>query len=93
MSNIAELVSLCKASVDIQINAHKDYYETAKQWFEDIDKFEKEDIPEGVLEEIIESNTIVRIQAYPHTPIGSYVVYHYDVDDAIDIMLKTIKEG
>ena len=29
---------------------------------------------------MVKRNTIVKVQAYPHTPIGCYVVYHYDID-------------
>ena len=39
------------------------------------------------------SNTVVEIQAYPDTPIGSYRVIHYDIDKAIDIMLICVNGG
>ena len=46
-----------------------------------------------VYEEMKKNNTIVEIQAYPKTPIGSYRLFHYDIDKAIDIILSCVNGG
>ena len=88
MEKFKELVSLCKASVEISVNDHKDYYESVEQH---INKKERENIKKDVFDEMVKRNTIVKVQAYPHTPIGCYVVYHYDIDMAVDITLDAVK--
>ena len=88
MEKFKELVSLCKASVEISVNDHKDYYESVEQ---NINEKERENIKKDVFDEMVKRNTIVKVQAYPHTPIGCYVVYHYDIDMAVDITLDAVK--
>lgn len=87
-SKLSELSRLCKCSVTIDINSHKDFYESV---FENIEDPNREGIPKGLMNKMIEMDSIVRIQAYPRTPVGFCVVYHYDVDMAIDEMLDGIK--
>lgn len=87
MEKFKELVSLCKASVEISINAHKDYYESVEQYL----KEHIEDVEKEVFDEMVKRDVIVKIQAYPHTPIGFYIVYHYDIDKAIEIILEAVK--
>ena len=66
---------------------YRDYYQTAEQAIlEDIERDDKLD--EDIKAKMIELNTIIRIQFYPITPIGSYVVYHYDIDLALDMALS-----
>ena len=90
MKKFKELVSLCKASVEISVNDHKDYYESVEQH---INEKERENIKKDIFDEMVKRNTIVKVQAYPHTPIGCYVVYHYDIDMAVDITLDDVKNN
>jgi len=93
MNNLKELMSLCKCSVSIEINPHRDYYETSEQ---EISKLENEDIaniPNEVLGEMIRTNTFIRVQAYPNTPIGFYFCVHHDLDEAINIVLEAVKNS
>lgn len=89
MEKLKELVSLCKASVEISVNEHKTYYESVEQY---IPEEEKDNIGKDVFDEMIKRYAVVRIQAYPTTPIGFFVVYHYDIDMAIDEALNYIKK-
>ena len=94
MNKLKELLSKCKASVSITINQHKDYYQTVEQYIE-----EQAQLYEGLIDEIglevyaemQKTNTIVEIQAYPDTPVGSYRVIHHDIDKAVEIMLECVK--
>ena len=88
MEKFKELVRLCAASVEISVNDHRDIYKTVSDYLIEDDASE---IQASVLEEMVKRDTIVKIQAYPHTPIGFYVVYHYDIDKAMDIMLNAVK--
>ncbi len=88
MEKFKELVSLCKASVEISVNDHNDYYESVEQH---INEEDREDIDKEVFEEMVKRDIVVKVQAYPHTPIGFFVVYHYDIDKAVDIALDAVK--
>ncbi|CAB4128085.1 hypothetical protein UFOVP104_15 [uncultured Caudovirales phage] len=89
MEKFKELVSLCKASIQISVNDHKDYYESVEQH---INEEEREDIEKDVFDEMVKKDTVVRVQAYPQTPIGFFLVYHYDIDIAIEKVLEAVKE-
>ena len=89
MNKLNELIKLCKYGVHITINNHRDYYETVDEHFSRIFIDEINDIPVNIYKKMIELNTIVKIQFYPTTPIGSYTIYHYDIDEAINEALNT----
>lgn len=91
-NKLKEIVSLCKCSVSIMINDHKAVYQTAAEeinqrqdWVGDTEK--------EIIDKMIEMDNIVTIQCYPNTPVGFYVVNHYDLDIALDVMLKGLKEN
>lgn len=87
MEKFKELVSLCKASVEISVNSHKDYYESVEQYVDE----DVKDIDKDVFDEMVKRDIVVKVQAYPNTPVGFYTIYHYDIDKAIDIALHTVK--
>ena len=93
MDKLKELLGLCKASVTIQVNYHRDYYQGVKEYIEEqqLDAITINEIGKDIYAKMIETNTIIEIQAYPNTPIGSYTIYHYDIDEAINEMLTCIK--
>ena len=97
MEKLKRIIQLCKCSVNISINSHKDFYQNIEQHIKDYYKCGKEldedDVSKEVLDEIIKRDTIIHIQVYPDTPIGSYSVYHYDLDMAIDEMLLILEKG
>ncbi len=89
MEKLRELIKKVKCSVYIDINSHKDYYETIEKHIKPDDR---EDISNEVWDKMIELDTCVRLQVYPETPVGFYVIYHYDVEMAIDIALNQLKK-
>ena len=96
MNKLKELLSNCKASVSITVNQHRDYYQSVEEHIEEqalIDEELIDEIGKEVYEEMKKTNTIIKIQAYPDTPIGSYRLFHYDIDKAIDIMLSCVNGG
>ena len=85
MKKLQDLIKNTKCSISIQVNKHRDFYETIVLHLNPEDR---KDISDDVWAKMIELNTYVRLQVYPNTPIGSYVIYHYDVEMAIDIALS-----
>lgn len=89
-SKLKQIQDLCKCGVFVTINEHRDYYEPAEEylnersdWFDNID--------DGIKAKMIELDTIVSVQAYNRTPVGFYVVHHYDLNAALSDMLETLK--
>lgn len=52
------------------------------------DMLKEHEIEVGVLNKMIELNTIVEVQCYPSTPVGFFTVFHYDVDEAIKTAMQ-----
>lgn len=81
-------------SVSIDINQHRNYYDTAQTYFNNefglLEEGENEPISEEVKKECIKKDYIIRICIYPSNAIGFYVVYHHDINLAIEEILKDI---
>lgn len=92
MDKIKILLANCKCGVHIQVNAHRDYYETAKQHLENAEMGEEGslNIPPDVRKIMEATNTVVSVVFYPDTPIGSYRIYHHDLPTAIDLALSCL---
>ena len=88
MEKFKELVSLCKGSIKISVNGNKDYYESIDEY---INEKDIEHIDKDIFKEMIKRNIVVKIQVYPHTPIGFFLIYHYDIDEAVNIALQAVK--
>lgn len=91
MDKIKKLISRCKCGIQIQINEHRNDYKTAKQAIEaELDWGDEFELDKDIEKIMIETDTIVRLHFYPDTPIGFYDIWHYDVEAAIDMALKTL---
>lgn len=88
MEKLEELISLCKVSLEININQHKSFCYPLKSW---IGEDDLEDIDEYILNEIIKRDMLVHIQAYNETSTSCWVVYHYDLTKAIEKTIELIK--
>lgn len=94
MEKLLDLISLCKCSVSIVINNHKDFYQTVDNYISEIPSADiVKNIGVDVYDEIIKRDNIVEITAYPNTPIGFYYLCHYDLETAINIMLDNLKQN
>jgi hypothetical protein len=89
MDKLKELLARCKCGVYVQVNVHRDVYETAEQWWEtqDICGDSLKFTPPEVRAEMIRLNTVVDVQFYPDTPVGFYRVAHHDLDAALGAAL------
>lgn len=89
MDYLLEISKLCKCSVTVEINSHRDYYLTAEQEIVDnIDLFSETE--EEIINKMIELDTIISITCYNKTPIGSYQLHHYDLELALKEMHKAL---
>ena len=92
MDKLTQLADMCKAEVSININGHRSMYETIEQYLTNrTDKDDFVSLDKG------DDATLVELQFYPHTPIGSYTIYDNSVevalDEALEIMEQLRKEG
>lgn len=92
MEKLKELMSKCKCSVSITINNHKDFYQTASEYIEELILFDTE-VDKSIIDKIIDLDTIVEVHAYPNTPIGFFKVIHYDLDLAMDLMIEVVNNN
>lgn len=93
MDKFKELFALSKAEVYITYNEHRGVYATVENFLDD--RKRNRDLELGISEEVrakmIEMNQMVIIQVYPDTPISFYIVYHWDIEMAIDEMIRVLK--
>lgn len=88
MEKLKELFSRCKSTVELHYNPHRSYHDTIEQYIgDDIGDVEKE-----VLEEMKRTDTLIRLQFYPHSSVGFFLIFHYDIDKALDKALSLLNE-
>lgn len=98
MNKLSKLASLCKCSVSIGINDHKNYYENIEEYLlkSEHDKIEdfltENQVGRDIYDKMVELDSLVIISAYDKTPVGSFCVYHYNIDLAIDKMINILKQ-
>lgn len=85
-------MSHCKCGLYVFINEHRDDYQTAEQYIDNMDCYTNLDVSDDVKAEMIEQNQIVNIKAYTQTPVGCFNVYHYDLNKALDELIECIKD-
>lgn len=95
MEKLKELFELCSASVTLIHNEHKDLYLMVDEFLNEQERNMGGplDIEPEVRKFMIERNHMCTLRAYPDTPIGFYVVYHWDFLAAVDQMLVIVKGG
>lgn len=88
---LQRLLARCKCGVFLEVNQHRDYYQSVEEALGEMAALEcPPEIPEDVRAQMIATDTIVDLQFYPDTPIGSYSIVHHDLDAALDIALHTL---
>lgn len=88
MEKLKELINKCKSTVEVRCNPHRSYCDTIREYIED----DIDEIEQDVLNEMLKTDTLICIQFYPHSSVGFFIVYHYDLDMAIDKALSLLKE-
>jgi len=91
MEKLQKLLDRCKCGVHLTVNQHRDYYQTAEEALKEKDCYEcPPKIEPEVRQAMIDKNIIIDLQFYPDTPIGSYSIYHYDLEAALDEALDCL---
>ena len=92
MERLKKLIDGCKCGIHLEINVHRNYYETVEQYFKSNDSL-KDDLREiepNIYDRMVELDSIVELRCYPFTPISFFNLYHYDVEKAIEEALKRL---
>lgn len=92
MDLLQEVINRCKYGVFITINEHRDYYKSVEETLEECKEFFNGDsaITDEVRNKMIETNTIIEVQAYPNTPIGFHLAFHYSLEEALKKIISLI---
>lgn len=72
------ILDRCKSEVTLTYNPHKPSYESVESFMESFDRYK--DVEMEVLAFMREKDTIFQLQMYPDNSVGSYTVYHHDID-------------
>jgi hypothetical protein len=90
---IKALMTKCECGVHIDVNEHRNYYQSAEEYLDSLGRSGWLPVTEHhTKDKMIALDTIIRVQFYPITPIGFHVVYHYDLAAALDEALKILDE-
>jgi len=89
MEKFQQILNRCKCGVHLTINEHRDYYQSAEQRLEELDCLEcPPELEDDISQTMIDTNTIIDLQFFPDTPVGSYSVYHHDLEMALNEALE-----
>jgi len=93
MDKLSELLSLCKNSVYITVNEHRNYYQSVESFFKDdpLREQELDEISEENFQKMVEADTVVEIQFYPDTANGFFCVYRHDISVALDRCIEILR--
>lgn len=100
MMKLRQLAERCKGEVSIEVNPHRNCYETVDYWMKDwfgeghggmgaMEALSSE-VAADVFAEMIKRDTIVKVQFYSLTPVSFMVVFHWDVEAAMDDALAML---
>lgn len=94
MNQLQQLIERCKSSASITANQHRDFYESATGYLAHCNGGDMvsigEDLSREVYDKMIATDTIIEVQFYPHTPIGFHIVYHYDLEAALNRAIEIL---
>jgi hypothetical protein len=85
MDKLTQLLRKCKHSVQVNVNDHRDVFQTVA---EALEREDRTDIAPDVWEGMLRTDTVVVVHFYPDTTNGFYRVLHYDLEQALDLALS-----
>ena len=89
MSDLEKLISLCKCGVSLTVNEYRNNYQTVEKFIAEIRSFhEPDEIDDATEKKMIESSSVVRLDFYPHTPVGFITVWGSNVSEVVSEALK-----
>jgi hypothetical protein len=78
-----EILERCKCGVYLEVNKHRDVYETVEEAIDYICYQNKDEIDEDTKTRMLETGEIYSLQFYPDTPIGFYVTYGTSLEEVV----------
>lgn len=79
-----ELIKKCKCSVHLEVNKHRDYYNTIEDAIKEAKSLYGDDeIDTELAERMIKEDMFISLQFYPDTPIGFHKVYGTSIDEVV----------
>lgn len=92
MQKLQKLIDHCKGEIALSINSHKGEYLSVTDYLNNLIELDIVDPLEDLVysKEMIERDSVIELQFYPDTPIGSYTVIHYDLEEAVDKALEIL---
>ena len=91
MEKYNELLKFCKAGVFLFVNEYKNNYENISEAIDEI--LEEEELDENLVNDMLKTRTIIKLQFYPNTPGSFYVCYGASLENVLDRALAFIKKG
>ena len=89
LDNLWLAMQMCGGGAHVTVNPHKAFYESAETYYEGKDMDMAEWVGgEATYREALRRDHVCSVQWYPHTPIGSITMYHYD----LRTLLSAVKE-
>ena len=93
MKKLKQLLAICECNVCLDVNDHRNYYQSVEQAFsEEPESGFRDEIADDVFSEMVRTDTMVSLQVYPKTPGSFFMIYHYDVEMAIDRALEFLNK-
>ena len=90
---LSRIIKLSKCEVGVRVNFHTCNYESVTECIDNLKclgVIDSDITTSKVIAKMIDLDTIVEVYSYDNSPVGSYTIYHYDLDIALDIMLNTL---
>jgi hypothetical protein len=85
-----KLFSACQCT--ITLNDHHSYYQPLEEKIKEIQSIHKGVLTEEIISGIIKNDRLIEIQCYPRTPIGFFVVAHYDIEEALRLTIERLQD-
>lgn len=84
LDDLKRIIETCKCSVTLEVNSYRDDYTTVKDYIDRINSTSQDEIDEELAKELIEANCVYKLQIYPTTPVGFFVLYDSSLDSIIN---------
>lgn len=89
---INKLIEQNPYSFSIYYNEHKTVYSNPLEQITQIEQGDVSELDAIVLQKIAKTDTWIWLRIYYQTPVGFFDVHHYDLEKAIDIAAKSMKD-
>lgn len=88
---LQQLMARCKGGLYLTVNDHKSRYQSVADFLMEVDDMPcPPSIDQDIKELMIINDSIISLTFYPHTPVGSYDIYHSDLESALDMALSCL---